>query len=383
MFCQLPPVGHPVRLSVSPQPVAEQAVFQGWQLHYYASGTAALAAAMRAAATVRQQRGQVAEQVILPAYGCPDLVAAANFAGLAPVLVDLEAQRPWYDLQALSNAVTENTAAIVAVNLFGINERHDEIRRIAEVHDIVLIEDSAQAFPSRAQSTGFWQGDLVVLSFGRGKPLSLMGGGAVLAPADQPGWQSVLASRPFADDSVMQAMRYRLKVMLYNAMIKPWLYWLPQSLPFLHLGETRYHRLAAIDPMAACQGRRLTANLQAYHENDEAIAALIGRYREQSAGRLMDLAAICDVPGTQRLLRYPLLLERDRRDRVLQAMQRAGLGVSRMYPAAMPAIEGVPSMTQSSDAFPNAVDFAARILTLPVLSRVSQRQVETMWRYLK
>ena len=53
------------------------------------------------------------------------------------------------------------------------------LRPLADAAGAVLIEDSAQAFP-RDGGGDFWQGDLVVLSFGRGKPVSLLGGGAVL-----------------------------------------------------------------------------------------------------------------------------------------------------------------------------------------------------------
>ncbi|RLA21594.1 MAG: hypothetical protein DRQ62_09345, partial [Gammaproteobacteria bacterium] len=251
MFYQLPPVGNPVCLHSRGQRLHGQAqtdsaaatLLSSEQARFYASGTAALAAAIVAAMKVKSIEPA---EVILPAYGCPDLVSAVEFAGARPVLVDIEADRPWYDLTQLASAITDNTVAIVAVNLFGISERWAQLREQAEKNNVVLIEDSAQYFPGGEEQQD-WQGDLIVFSFGRGKPVSLLGGGAVLANAEP-----LLELLPQPKKSITtfrQRLTYNLKVKLYNAIILPSLYWLPQSLPFLHLGETRYHTLQAIEVM--------------------------------------------------------------------------------------------------------------------------------------
>ena len=93
MFYQLPPVGNRLCLNTindaSVQPFLTLAASR-----FYQSGTAALAAAISAAKLLKNKNYP---EVILPAYACPDLVSAAVFAGVKPVLVDLEAERPWLD----------------------------------------------------------------------------------------------------------------------------------------------------------------------------------------------------------------------------------------------------------------------------------------------
>src|SRR5688572_15303179 len=143
----------------------------------YGSGTQALAAAI---INARDSRGLSATQgfeVIVPAYGCPDLVAARVFVGARARLVDTAVSGWGYDSRALCAAIGPRTAAILAVNLFGVGDDAASITPLAEARGIPLIHDSAQSFPLRPGRD--LPGGLLVLSFGRGKPINLLGGGAL------------------------------------------------------------------------------------------------------------------------------------------------------------------------------------------------------------
>ena len=245
MFYQLPPVGNPVHFLVEDHPdTSLNTFFSPYRQSYFSSGTAALAAAITAAMRAKDVKHA---EVILPAYGCPDLVSAVIYAGARPVLVDLEPDRPWMDLEQVLAHINACTVAIVAASLFGISERIALLRPIAEQFNAIIIEDSAQAFPGKEEGN-IWQGDLVVLSFGRGKPVNLLGGGAVLLREAAVGDMLPIADEDSANSKCNHAL-FHLKVLMFNRMISPRLYWLPQSLPFLNLGETRYYPLADIAAM--------------------------------------------------------------------------------------------------------------------------------------
>ena len=377
MFYQLPPAGQPISLHAGAH--ASQLpteCFLPWQAEFFNSGTAALAAAIVAAVHLK---GASAPEVILPAYGCPDLVSAVLHAGARPVLVDLEPQRPWMDLGQLAASVGPQTVAIVAVSLFGIRERMTAIRAIAERSALVLIEDSAQAFPVRDMDT-FWEGDLVVVSFGRGKPVSLLGGGAVLFRDDK--YRARLpACGPAAKAGVRQRLVFRLKALLYNLMSSPRAYWLPAGLPFLHLGETRFHPLAAVRCMDAARLELLEPNIEAFRARSLRIqSALAGRIADLAnrSGSLVDLPAVCQMPAAHALLRYPLLLPPGARDAAYKCLKKRGLGVSTMYPAALPDIAGLGHHLGAAGTLPAARDFAARLLTLPVHERVRDAGIREM-----
>lgn len=376
MFYQLPPAGNPVMLSSGTDQTLPE-FLSAAETAYYASGTAALAAAVSAA--LRFKNIDDAE-VILPAYGCPDLVSAVIHAGARPILVDLQAERPWLDLDQCAAAINENTAAIVGVNLFGIAERWPQLRALAEKNSLVLIEDSAQYFPGK-DSTPEWSGDLVVFSFGRGKPVSLLGGGAVVCRHEV---LSGLLNRKEAQPvSALQRLSYALKGRLYNAMISPLIYWLPQSLPFLHLGETRYHTLREIGAMDPGRKALLPANVKRYQDDAHALS----RCRALSsmlAGfeQVIDLPSVCEMAEDRRLLRYPVLLKKDVRDAVVVRLQRAGAGISKMYPASMPNIDGLEDMF-SGQSYPAAEDFSARIITLPTHAKLGSGMIAKIGNQLK
>ena len=367
MFYQLPPVGNPVCLS--PGHVTGAALndaFSPYSPRYLASGTAALAAAVVAAIRLKS----VADpEVILPAYGCPDLVSAVLYAGARPVLVDLVPDRPWMDLEQVSARTNPKTVAIIAVSLLGIPERMDRLGTLARESSVVLIEDSAQAFPQDRDS-GFWSGDLVVLSFGRGKPVSLLGGGAVLYRDSRLG--SLLP------DAVAQGgnsgVSFRTQAILYNLMLSPHLYWVPQGLPFLNLGETRFHSLDRIQAMDTPRIGLLPVNIEAYRRRSdsarETMAGLVER-AVTAGGAVIDLPGACGTPQSRRLLRYPLLFESAERDRVYAELVRRGLGASIMYPVILPEVAGLEAVFADTGEFPVARSFAARLLTLPLYERLS------------
>lgn len=383
MFYQLPPVGNPIRLSSADQPYALLELFgDAYRPHYFASGTAALSAAISAA--IRFKTADKPE-VILPAYACPDLISAAIFAGAKPVLVDLEADRPWMDLEQLPEKITAQTVAIIAINLFGIAERLEQLRTLTEQTGALLIEDSAQAFPGDNEK-GIWQGDLVVLSFGRGKPVTLLGGGAVLCNQETLRGSELTRLLPEAskqaEANIPQQIAFWLKAHLYNWMINPGLYWIPKSLPFLQLGETHYHPLSSINAMDKRQLSMLPANVKAYQSNSmNTQNQLQGMLNEldQKNSAILDLPSLCKCTKARRLLRYPLLVEQEFRDQLVTKLQ--GLGVSKMYPAILPKINGLEN-TLPQGEFPEAISFSKRILTLPTHSHVGKDDIDKMFQHI-
>jgi dTDP-4-amino-4,6-dideoxygalactose transaminase len=361
MLYQLPPVGNRVCLDSQPgDGAALQAITGTSAVSYYQSGTAALAASITAAI---RRRGVMNPEVLLPAYGCPDLVSAAVYAGARPVLVDLEADRPWMDLERVAAGITPQTVAVIAASLCGIPERLAALRQLTGPASVALIEDSAQLVPGGGGRTD-WQGDLVVLSFGRGKPVNLLGGGAVLCRDAK--LADLLPEMNASADGRFQCLNYRLKASLYNQLISPRLYWLLALFPFLHIGETRYHQLADIKPLDSCRRGYLSANISRYRSRDLVIQDMVSEMLAGlTAGGIVCLPVACGVDKQQPLLRYPLLVEAGLRDRLLDRLHGHGLGASSMYPAVLPGIEGLEDLLSGQGPFPQAERFASRFLTLP------------------
>lgn len=350
--------------------------FQPYSVQWYNSGTSALSAAVCAVMSLTDIQEP---EVLLPAYGCPDLVSAILKAGAKPVLVDLEPDRPWMAITALEEHIHKKTIAIVAVDLFGIPERSGPLRALATAHGLTIIEDSAQYFPKKIDEH-VWFGDYIVLSFGRGKPVSLLQGGAVLSRSLQQ-YQllppPVVRAKPWLHRFLLT---YHLKAGLYNGLISPYFYWLPEALPFLKLGETYYQTLMEIgafdENIKAC----LPENIHAYNDAQKEFVQdynnIFVRGGDHAKLRPLSIALQETVNGLQ-LSRYPLLANsRVLRDEVCEQLHRHGVGCSRMYQKTLPKIQSIPESVCRQGPFEHAERFAERLLTLPLHTRITQRDLK-------
>jgi dTDP-4-amino-4,6-dideoxygalactose transaminase len=70
-------------------------------------------------------------------------------AGGKPVFVDIKPNNSLIDERKIQAAITKKTRAILPVHLFGRRCNMTAIMMIAEKHDLVVIEDTAQAFGQR------------------------------------------------------------------------------------------------------------------------------------------------------------------------------------------------------------------------------------------
>lgn len=110
---------------------------------------------------------------------------------LKPVLVDIQPNTFNIDIEAIKNAITIRTKAIVPVHLFGQCANMEEIIKIAREYDLYVIEDACQAigaecfFSDKSVKKAGTIGDLGVTSFFPSKNLGCYGdGGAVFTNDD-------------------------------------------------------------------------------------------------------------------------------------------------------------------------------------------------------
>jgi|TARA_B110000908_G_scaffold172548_1_gene240683 dTDP-4-amino-4,6-dideoxygalactose transaminase len=388
MFHRIPPVGNPISWShPAPPPVL---VTSEEQCLFFQSGTAALAQALVIAKSAFKTDNP---EVIVPGYACPDIISAAVYAGVTPVLVDLEADRPYMSLPEIENAITDNTVAIIAINFLGIPERISAIRKSLGDSDIILIEDSAQWYPdTREEKTipepcisKYYNGDMVILSFGKGKPVSLMGGGAVLIKhpkmislAEQINTTEKTNSQEQNNRTTI-TLKTQLLLIAYNTAISNYGYWLLELLPWIKLGETHYKPLDDIKLMDNNRLLLLSGNQQHYQQRPTTAQQTLKNMLANPALKLADLPEQCDTYQHQRLLRYPILLpSSNARNKALKALEHTGCGASPLYPSILPNIADVSGHIRTTSYLKNATNFASRLITLPTHRGVSKSTVSTI-----
>ncbi len=107
-------------------------------------------------------------------------------SGATPVVVDHQPDTYNINPRLISKAITKRTRAIMPVHLYGQAADMNEIRAIAEEHDLVVIEDAAQAHGAtyRGKRCGSF-GAAAGFSFYPGKNLGAMGDAGAVVTNDK------------------------------------------------------------------------------------------------------------------------------------------------------------------------------------------------------
>lgn len=118
-------------------------------------------------------------EVLMTALTIPDMPNIIAEHGCVPVPLDLDpcSMEPLED--GLRSAVTPATRAIVVAHLFGGRIPMEPILETAREHNLLVIEDCAQAFTGTGYS-GHPEADVSMFSFGSIKTATAMGGGVLM-----------------------------------------------------------------------------------------------------------------------------------------------------------------------------------------------------------
>lgn len=144
------------------------------------SGTDALIVAMMAMGI-----GE-GDEVITTPYTFFGTIGSIVRLGAKPVFVDIEPGSFNIDASRIEAAITERTRVIAPVHLFGQMAEMDTIRALAREHDLLIIEDTAQAIGASQQGkTACSIGHMGCLSFFPTKNLGGFGDGGMVVTNDE------------------------------------------------------------------------------------------------------------------------------------------------------------------------------------------------------
>lgn len=144
------------------------------------SGTTALHLALRAADV-----GPGDEVITVPFTFIATTESISNVGGKL-VFVDIEPDSYNIDVSAIEAAITDRTKAIIPVDLYGQSADLDPIFEIARRHNLIVIEDSAQAHASEYKGKRIGGlSPLTCFSFFPGKNLGAYGDAGMILTTDE------------------------------------------------------------------------------------------------------------------------------------------------------------------------------------------------------
>jgi len=355
---RLPPGGSRVTYSqcraalgeTSPSPALRAsllALLGASSLSLHASGREALRVAFAHLAALRGR-----DEIWVPGYTCFSIPAAAVAAGLRVRLVEIGLDGR-VDRDALARMPLERAAALVVSNLFGVPEPVARLRELLNARGVALVDDAAQSLGARsAEGPVGGRGEVGVLSFGRGKPLSALGGGALAwTGSDGP-------TDPPAPDAAPRPHLAIARAAAFNLALLPAVFRWLAAIPALAIGETRYDphfKHGGIDGASLCLAAAVLPEFEAANrERARRAAALAERIASETVYSPL-VASEQDQPIYLRL--GVLAPSPSARETALRAL--APIGATRMYPSALDGIGALKPHLAAKPETPVAREFAA------------------------
>lgn len=120
------------------------------------------------------------DEVIVPDYTYPATAAVVNIVGATAVIVDISPETLLIDYDAVEQAITSRTRAVIPVSLFGNPLDWDRLNVIKEKYGVFMLEDAACALGSSYgdRRTGAWA-DISVFSHHPRKFITTGEGGTI------------------------------------------------------------------------------------------------------------------------------------------------------------------------------------------------------------
>jgi len=306
-----------------------------------------------------------ATEVLIPGYTCYSVAAAVVKAGLKVQLYDLDPNTLQPDFDDLSRKISGGTLAVIGQHLLGVRTEMRKLARIAKQQGVCCIEDSAQYL--NVGQVGMAEeraADYTLFSFGRGKPMPLGGGGALI------GKETGMLSRVA---EYLQSITPRPANPLLPFAIRlfswPKLYWMLERLP-LGLGRTVYDPEFTVASMPTLYQRIGTRALAGLAQLNRHRVEISRTYRTCLGGSPQQDSAH---------VRFPVLVrEQD------EVTGMARFGVRRLYPLALCDLPPLGKhLVQLGLALPGAREIAERLVTLPTHRTVDSQCAQAICYHLR
>ena len=300
------------------------------------------------------------DEVIMPSYTFVSTANAVVLRGAVPVFVDIHPETLNIDPEEVAAAVTEKTRAIIAVHYAGFPADMDALADIASAHDLMLIEDAAQALGStyKGRPAGSL-GDMAAFSFHETKNIISGEGGALTL--NRP---DLLERAEIIREKGTNRSNFRRgAVDKYT--------WVDIGSSFLPGALVAAFLFAQLEQSDAVNARR-TALFQRYEDAFADLAA---------AGRVTLPHQPKDTVGNGHMF-YLLLRDEADRDRFIQALRIAGINAPFHYVPLHSAPAGrVHGRSYNGMTVTN--DIAARLVRLPMYFSLPEAFDEIVTQALK
>lgn len=165
------------------------------------------------------------DEVITTPYTWGASTSCILHQGAIPVFADVDAETGLLDPEAVENAITERTRAILVVHIFGQPADAPRLREIANRHGIALIEDGSQAHGAEIAGRRVGEfGDAACFSCMGGKVLASIEAGYLVTPDEGVYWRGAMIGQHMGrstDKGFPEELRPFVDSLVYTYRINP------------------------------------------------------------------------------------------------------------------------------------------------------------------
>jgi len=301
------------------------------------SGTSALHLALLAAGV------GLADEVITVPFTFVASVAAVIYVGARPVLADIDPRSFTMDPAAIEALITPRTKAILPVHLYGQSADMDPIMEVARRHQLIVIEDAAQAHGAKYRGRPVGSiGDIGCFSFYPGKNLGAYGEGGAVTTSNA---------------------KYARTV----RMLRDW----GQDRKYHHVLRGFNHR------MEAFQGAILRVKLRHLEQWTEARREIVGKYNRALAGSGVERPT--EMPWARHVY-HAYTLRTKYRDALQEALLKEGIQTGIHYPVPVHLQPAYADLGYARHDLPESEKAADEVLSLPLYPEITDDQIQSVSR---
>ena len=278
------------------------------------------------------------DEVILPANTFIATALAVSYAGATPVLVDPILDTYNIDPDQIEDKITDKTKAIMPVHLYGQPAQMDQIMDIASRHNLVVIEDTAQAHGAeyKGKKAGTF-GDFGGFSFYPGKNLGALGDGGAVVTRDPEAAKKVAAL-----DNYGSLQKYH----------------------HIYLGNN-----SRLDEMQAAVLTKKLAHLDQWNEDRKRIAS---RYLNEIKNPAIILPRVIEDADP---VWHVFAIRTEHRDQLKAYLEEKGIMTNEHYPVPVHLQECYKDLGYKEGDFPNAEEISRTQLSLPMYYGMTDDQI--------
>ena len=279
------------------------------------------------------------DEVIVPANTYIATAWAVSYVGAKPVFVDCTKDTWEIDPSKIENLITNKTKAIIGVHLYGQPFDFDEVKKIADKHNLYVVEDCAQAHNAeyKGKKVG-GLGEIGCWSFYPGKNLYAFGEGGCVTTNNK--------------------KYYDLISIIKNQ---------GGIVPYYHTNIGYNYRLEGM------MGAVLSVSLKYLNEWTERRRMIGNRYEKEIKN---DLFTFQSHPNNTKPVYHLFEMKVNNPDRFIEYMKDLGIECTRHYPVPCHLQEVYKDLGYKEGDFPNAEELAKHCVDLPLFPEMTDEEIE-------